>query len=103
MIGRLIGWLLVLASVSVAVRDGLDWLDRGTLRLTAAGELWASLDTPSLNFTQAIIQRYLLPELWDPAIVTVLLWPAVFVLLVPGIILLILFRKKPKRPKLLVR
>ena len=34
--------------------------------MVAAGELWYALDRGSLNFAQAITQRYLHPALWDP-------------------------------------
>ena len=43
--------------------------------------------TMQLNLTQAVTQRYVLPELWDPVLLTVLLWPAFIVLAVPGLIL----------------
>ncbi len=65
------------------------------------GQLWFEFDSESLNLTQAIVQRYLHPFLWDPIIITLLLWPAWIVFFVPGILLLILFRKRenPYAPK----
>ena len=54
----------------------------------ALGQLWFMLDSGSLNLTQAIVQRYLHPWLWDPALVQLLLWP---VWVLPGALAIILF------------
>lgn len=50
--------------------------DVGEWRLFVFGEVLFRLAPESLNLVQAIIQRYLFPWLWDPAIQTALLWPA---------------------------
>ncbi|MEQ9642017.1 MAG: hypothetical protein RIM84_18485 [Alphaproteobacteria bacterium] len=50
----------------------------------SAGELWFRLDVESLNLVQAVTQRYLAPWLWDPAIVTLLQWPAWLVASIPA-------------------
>jgi hypothetical protein len=55
----------------------------------ALGQLWFQLDVASLNFTQAITQRYIHPLLWDPVAVTILLLPAVLVFWVPGLALIV--------------
>lgn len=52
------------------------WRADGVWRLLALGEVWFRLDVGSLNLVQAVIQRYLYPAIWDPGVVTVLLWPA---------------------------
>ncbi len=44
------------------------------------GEVWFALSPNTLNAMQALIQRYISPGLWDPAIVAVLKLPAVAVL-----------------------
>ena len=41
---------------------------------SSIGALWYGLAPGSLNLTQAVVQRYLLPELWDPVIISVLTW-----------------------------
>ncbi len=66
-------------------------------RPIAAGELWFSLHPYSLNLTQAITQRYLLPSLWDPIAVSILQWPAWSILGAPGAILAILFRPRTRK------
>lgn len=63
----------------------------GGYRMIAAGELWFKLHGPSLNFSQAIIQRYIHPALWDPGIITLLKWPAWSLFGTVGAILTILF------------
>jgi hypothetical protein len=93
-VGRIIGWLFVLAAVAAAARDMVAWYDTGTFDPMPLGQLWFNLDNGSLNLIQAVTQRYLLPELWDPVIVNILLLPAWFVFAVPAIVLLVLFRKR---------
>jgi hypothetical protein len=83
---RLIGLALLLAAAGVVVLD----LVAGAGRLaTDAGALWYRIHPYSLGLAQVVVQRHLLPDLWDPGIVTVLLWPAAIVLGAPGLILLL--------------
>ena len=90
---RLVGGVLLLLALAV-----LGW---GVNRYSAAGgsvpfrpiaggELWYALDPGSLNLTQAVIERYLWPPLWDPGLLTLLLWPAAAVLAGLGIALYLL-------------
>ena len=65
----------------------------GTLGFASLGDLWGRLSAPSLNLVQAIVQRYLLPALWDPVLVTFLLLPAWLVFGVPGLLLTLSGRK----------
>jgi len=99
-VGRVIGWILVVAGLAILAKDVIGWLDTGTLAFSATGELWFSLHNGSLNLIQAITQRYIWPTLWDPVLVTVLLWPAFLVIGIPGLLLSWLFRRRPRlRPK----
>ncbi|MGP1394585.1 MAG: hypothetical protein ACTS3R_03635 [Inquilinaceae bacterium] len=79
-IGRAIGWALIGLALLVLGHDAWVWADGGPFRLVSGGELWFGLDPGSLNLVQAVTQRYLWPPLWDPGIVTLLLWPASVVL-----------------------
>ena len=90
MIGRLIGWIIFLAWVSVLVRDVLVWIDTKHWAPLALGQLWYDLSRSSLNLVQAVVQRYISPFLWDPIIVTILLWWAFAVLMVLGLLILTL-------------
>jgi len=92
---RIIGRLFFIAGLAAFGYDLWRWLvDGEAFRLEPLGELWFMIDPSSLNGAQAAIQRYVWPWLWDPAIVTVLLWPAALVLAGFGLILMILFRRR---------
>ncbi len=86
-VGRVIGWILVVAAIAVLARDIFGWINTGTFALVATGELWFTWHNGSLNLLQAVTQRYIFPQLWDPIFVTVVLWPAFSVIGVPGLIL----------------
>jgi len=96
-VGRLIGWVAFLAGAAVLVRDGLVWINTKHWAPIALGQLWYQLDRSSLNLVQAVIQRYIHPFLWDPIIVTILLSWAFAVLMVLGLLLLAVFRKRVPR------
>ncbi|MEQ8371150.1 MAG: hypothetical protein RIE31_09430 [Alphaproteobacteria bacterium] len=78
---RLISGLLGLGFLALTawavVLDGLRLLSDAPFRWTTPGELWFRLHPDSLQLAQPVVQRYLLPELWDPVIQSVLLWPAI--------------------------
>ena len=93
-IGRLIGWILVGCAFLVLGHDILLYLNTEAWHSILLGELWYNLNPQGLNLTQAIVQRYLTPVLWDPVILTVLLWPAWLVFLAPGVVFLLLCRKR---------
>ena len=97
MVGRLIGWIMFLAGVAVLVRDTLVWIDTKRWAPIVVGQLWYELNRSSLNLVQAVTQRYIHPFLWDPIIVTILLSWAFAVLMVLGMLLLVLFRRRPER------
>jgi hypothetical protein len=96
-IGRLIGWALIAIAFMVLGRDLLLFLSTGELQFILLGELWFSAFPEGLNLTQAIVQRYLFPSLWDPVILTMLLWPAWMNFFIPGLLFIILFRKRKTR------
>src|SRR5689334_194075 len=96
-IGRLIGWIIFLAGLSVLVRDVLVWIDTKHWAPIALGQLWFDLDRSSLNLVQAVVQRYIHPFLWDPVIVTILLCWAFAVLMALGVLILVLsWRRAPR-------
>ena len=96
-VGRLIGWVAFLAGAAVLVRDGLVWIDTKHWAPIALGQLWYELNRSSLNLVQAVTQRYIHPFLWDPIIVTILLSWAFAVLMILGVLLLVVFRKRVRR------
>jgi hypothetical protein len=96
MIGRLIGWIFILAGLAVLARDVFVWIDTKHWAPIAVGQLWFDLDRSSLNLVQAVVQRYIHPVLWDPIIVTVLLWWAFAVLMVLGLLILALSGRRAR-------
>ncbi len=95
-IGRIVGWLLILAALVVLVADLIAWLDTGHFALAAAGQIWFELSPTTLELAQPAIQRHVAAWLWDP-IVEILTWPAALVLGAPGLALLWLFRPRDRR------
>ena len=93
-VGRVIGWIVLLAGAAVLVRDGLVWIDTRHWAPIALGQLWYQLNRSSLNLFQAVVQRYIHPFLWDPIIVSLLLSWAFAVLMILGVLLLVLFRRR---------
>jgi hypothetical protein len=72
---QFIGYISVaLGMALVALAGGLVWVGRDLTQ--AAGQLWFELNSASLNTFQAVVQRYLHPDLWNNAIVPLLLRPA---------------------------
>ncbi|HXV23800.1 MAG TPA: hypothetical protein VED46_06045 [Alphaproteobacteria bacterium] len=87
---RLFGLLLLLGALAAAAWQFQLWAQTGRFVPLALGQMWFTLDPPSLNLVQAVIERYVWPHLWDPVLLTVLRWPAWAVLGLPALILLIL-------------
>lgn len=82
------GVFLLVVAVALAGADGVMWMQSGVMEFQSLGAVWFKLDSGSLNFAQAIVQRYLWPPLWDPGVTSILLLPA---WILPGVISLLLF------------
>lgn len=95
-IGRFLGWLTTAVALMVAGAEILASLEAGAYQGLAIGYLWFKIDTGSLNLSQAIVQRYIHPSVWDPVIVTILTWPAWITLGVLGPALALIFRKRSR-------
>ena len=101
--GLILGWLLLLVALGVLVWEFLGRKEGEAFRLHPAGQFWYALDSGSLNLTQAVVERYLWPPLWDPVILSVLQLPAIVVIGVPGLLIILastalqLRRKRRKR------
>ncbi len=95
-VGRVVGWLFVVVALVALGIDIVGSLASWSIDITPLGQHWFDIHRSSLGLAQAAIQRYTLPELWDPVIQTVLLWPTWAVFGVLGVILIYLFR--PRRP-----
>ena len=83
MIWRVLTVLFLCAAIGAAVSDVVSRAGMASL-----GELWFAVHSGSLNLSQAITQRYLSPEIWDPYIIWVLGQPATVVF---GLLALVFF------------
>jgi len=95
-IGRFFGWLITAGALMAAGVEILASLEAAAYQGLAIGYLWFKIDTGSLNLSQAIVQRYIHPSVWDPVIVTILTWPAWITLGVLGPALALIFRKRSR-------
>jgi streptogramin lyase len=67
MILRVLTVLFLAATIAAAANDVLSQGGMASL-----GEVWFTVHSGSLNLSQAVIQRYLSPEIWDPYAIWVL-------------------------------
>jgi hypothetical protein len=91
---RIIGLIFLTLAFIALTADAVRALDSGYFQPRSLGETWFMLHASSLNFSQAIVQRYLLPELWDPVIASILRLPAALNFSVVGVALLIMSRRR---------
>ena len=105
-IGRLIGWVLLLAGLLVLGRDllvlgtGYDLFSRLDIARHNApivlGELWYAIQPASLQLLQPAIQRHIHPALWDWIVQPLLLAWAWAILAALGFALLTFFRRRDR-------
>lgn len=99
---RVIGVLLVLAALALLAREAWVWHETGRWTIVSAGKLWFELHKDSLQLAQPAIERHVWAPLWDPAILTVLQWPAWA--LTGGLgLLLLLLAQLPRRRRRIFR
>jgi hypothetical protein len=96
-VGRLLGWLLLIFGVVVLGRDLLGRLDTHRFEPVVLGALWGDLDRGSLDAAQVMIQRHVSPVLWDPVIAALLQWWASPVFLAIGLLLIVALRRRDDR------
>lgn len=79
-VSRIAGGVLLTAAAVAIAADIVAGVNAGAFQPRPLGQHWFDLHPPSLNFSQALIQRYLHPNIWDPAIVLLLNLPTWLVL-----------------------
>ena len=85
---RTAGVLFAILAATVMCWELYILADTGNFNLSSWGELWFRLHAPSLNLYQAGVERYISASLWDQVLAPLLLWPAVLVFLIPGVLLI---------------
>ena len=96
MILRLLGGWSLLVAVIALVIDVTRTLAADSLVMTRLGEHWFQLHAASLNASQAGIQRYVHPALWDPAILAVLQTPTWLIFALLGLVLFWIGRRRAR-------
>jgi hypothetical protein len=96
---RTFGLILIFIATVVGVLDLIGSYNGGDFTLTDVGSLWHSTHPDSLQLLQPAIARHISPFLWDPIMVTILLWPVTLALGLPGLIIILLTRRKARANK----
>lgn len=107
-IGRVLGWLLLLSGLAIFGYDVWQWWTgsggpEGRFTLTSIAEVWAAIDANSLVGLGSLFQQRLFPgnpELYSDWVVPALSAPAVLPPAVLGLFFLILFKRR-RRPRLM--
>lgn len=94
---RVLGYVLAIIAVAAVGYEAWQAVANDGWEIIALGQLWFTLDAQSLSVSQAGIQRYVAPWLWEPVITTILLWPGWAVFGVPAPLLIWVGRKRNKR------
>ena len=96
-IGRVIGWVFIVAALGVAGWELYVFFATGRYTNFSLGQLWFTISPASLNLTQAGIERHVLPALWDPVLITALRAPAWITFALIGLLLIWVCRNRRRR------
>ncbi|MEP3046754.1 MAG: hypothetical protein ABJL55_01795 [Roseibium sp.] len=94
---RVIGYVFLAGAIIAGISDASSSIAQSNLVLAPFGQIWFEMSPETLNVSQAVVQRYVHPGLWDPAIQTLLTWPAWAVLAPIGILFLWLGASRRKQ------
>lgn len=86
-------WLLAISVVSAVIDASRSIADQA-ISITPLGQSWYGLHRASLNLVQAVIERYVRPEIWDPGITSLLHVPTFIFFGVLSLALLLLGRPR---------
>jgi hypothetical protein len=96
-VGRILGWVLLFCALVLLGWDAVSSLSTGTWGFVVLGQRWYEIDqalgSATLNTLQAGIERNLSVGLWDNVVAPLLLWPAAAIFALPGLVLVLLFRR----------
>lgn len=97
LVGWAVGWALVLAATAVVIWDLVSLFQGQGFPWRPLGAVWAAIDRNSLLLVEPAIVRHLSEGLWSGLVFPLLEAPAVAVFGLPGLLLLLLCRRR--RPK----
>ena len=98
MIGRIVGWIFLVAGCFVLVRDFWVSFQVRHWAPIALGQLWYAIDRSSMVITQAAIQRYISVKAWYVLDALLVVW-ASLALIIIGMALLLAFRPRHDVPE----
>lgn len=94
---RIIGYLLLFLAIAALGAEILMSVEAGEWVALAVGDVWAEIDRNSISLVQAGLERHVHPYLFDPILLTILLWRAWLVAGVPALVILLLARRRRQR------
>jgi hypothetical protein len=97
-VGRLIGFLLLIIAAITFLRDALDWYDSGILETLSGDQLWLSLSPESYQSVQDWAGDNL-SIMWSPVATSILWLPAFVSAGVLGVLFLLASRKRKKKTR----
>lgn len=94
---RLLAMFTLCVAVIMAVLDGARSVAASAVTMKPLGVSWYETSPDTLNIAQAVVQRYLLPVMWDPFMIWVLNQPGFAVMAVLSLLLYIAgYGRKPR-------
>ena len=87
---------LVLAAIT-AILDVTRSIADSSIVMTALGQDWFNYSRDTLNFSQAIVQRYVHPAIWDPGIQKILQAPSWLVFGILALLFALFGRRRRKK------
>lgn len=94
---RVIGFVALAAAILAGISDGSMSIAQSRFVATPLGQIWFDLSPDTLNLSQAVVQRYVHPSVWDPAVLQVLTWPAWAVFAGLGLVFLWIGARRQRR------
>jgi hypothetical protein len=96
-IGRIISWLILATGVGLLAWAVIPVFRGEPFAPEATGKIWSEVHQDSLLLLQPAIERHIAPWLWSDIVQPVLVAPAYLVLIILGILLTLIFRKRRKK------
>ena len=94
---RFLGLALLVLALAFLARDLSLRFDTGLFEPAPLGQYWYGWSPGSLNLTQAVVQRYIWPPLWDWVLQPVLELPGFLPVGIAGLLLVWLARRRARR------
>ena len=93
---RLTALFLLAVAIILGVVDATRSVAVSEVVTTPLGQSWYAVSSSTLNLAQALVQRYTVPQLWDPVMIWILNLPGFVVF---GVLALLFYAvgRKPRR------